>query len=122
MQELKIEHTADTPLINLNANGELSISGRSLPEDAFTCYAPVLKWLSDYVKSPATSTTLHFDLEYFNTASAKQIYKTVSLLADLAKKHKVIIKWHYDKGDKDMRSSGVRFAKLCGIPFELVEN
>jgi hypothetical protein len=122
MQELRLDRTEDTPLVHLNANGELNISGRSLPEDAFSYYEPVLKWLSDYLQSPAPSTILNFDLEYFNTASAKQIFKTVTLLAGLAKEKKVTVKWHYDKGDKDMRSSGERFSKLCNLPFELVEN
>jgi hypothetical protein len=122
MQELRIDKTEDTPQVHLNNNGELSISGRSLPEDAFSYYEPVLKWLSDYATSPAAITTIKFDLEYFNTASAKQIFKTVNLLANIAKQKKVTVKWHYDKGDKDMRSSGERFSKLCNMPFELVEN
>jgi len=122
MQELRIDKTEDTPLVHLNANGEINISGRSLPEDAFSYYEPVLKWLTDYIQSPGESTTATFNLEYFNTASAKQIFKTVTLLAGLAKQKKVIIRWHYDKGDKDMRSSGERFSKLCNVPFELVEN
>jgi hypothetical protein len=121
MQELKINRTEDTPQIELNSNGELSISGRSLPEDAFAYYEPVLQWLSNYVNSPATTTTLNLHFEYFNTASAKQIFKTITLLSQLAKEKRVSIKWHYDKGDKDMRSSGERFSKLCNLPFELVE-
>jgi hypothetical protein len=122
-QELKIERTNDTPNILFNkGNGILSIVGRSLPEDAFSFYAPILEWLSEYSKSPASETNLTVNLEYFNTASAKQVFKIISLIGMAAKQHKVIVKWHYDEGDKDMKASGERFSKLCGLPFEYLKN
>ena len=121
--ELKIERTNDTPTILFNKNnGSLSISGRSLPEDAFAFYKPILDWLSEYSKSPAPETQLSINLEYFNTASAKQVYKIATLVGEAGKKNKLVIKWHYDEGDKDMRASGERFSKLSGVPFELVKN
>jgi len=121
-EELKIAATEDTPNIEFEKNGNLHISGRSLPEDAFSFYVPVIDWLSAYVKSPGKATHFTFNLEYFNTASAKQIFKIAGLLSELAKNNKVSVKWHYDDGDKDMQSSGERFSKLTGIPFELVKN
>jgi hypothetical protein len=122
-QELKIERTNDTPNILFNkSNGILSIVGRSLPEDAFSFYAPILEWLSEYSKSPASETHLTVNLEYFNTASAKQVFKIISLMGMAAKQNKVIVKWHYDEGDKDMKASGERFSKLCGLPFEYLKN
>jgi hypothetical protein len=121
--ELKIESTEDTPLVIFDKNsGKLMLSGRSLPEDAFGFYIPVMEWLLEYSKSPAGQTSFTFNLEYFNTASAKQIYKIAGLLAALSKNNNVDIKWHYDDGDKDMYSSGERFSKLSGVAFELIKN
>jgi hypothetical protein len=121
--ELKINGTEDTPTIDFTkSSGSLSISGRSLPEDAFSFYEPVLNWLKEYSHSPAQETLAVINLEYFNTASAKQIFKMVNLLTEISKKAAVKIKWHYDDGDKDMYASGERFSKLSSMPFEFVKN
>jgi hypothetical protein len=121
-ENLKIAGTEDSPEIDLNSEkGEMIISGRSLPEDAFSFYAPVMDWLSSYTKAPKPESVFIFKLEYFNTASAKQIFKIVGLANDLSKNNKVNIKWYYDEGDRDMLSSGERFSKLTQLPFEYIQ-
>ncbi len=121
--ELNIKGTEDSPTILFNKiKGSLSISGRSLPEDAFSFYEPIFKWLNNYFNSPAPETTFTFDLEYFNTSSAKQIFKIVNTLNVQAKKNKISVIWRYDAGDKDMQGSGERFSKLSGMPIQLIQN
>ena len=120
--ELNIAATEDTPHIKFERKGLLNISGRSLPEDAFSFYSPVLEWLNAYIKSAPATTSVIFNLEYFNTASSKQIFKISTILSELSKSKTVTVKWHYDDGDKDMCDSGDRFSKLTGINFELVKN
>ena len=122
-EELKIESSSDTPTVSfLKKEGRLSIFGRSLPEDAFSFYNPIIEWLSHYIKSPAPETELSINLEYFNTASAKQIFKIITIIKEVADKNKLLVKWHYDEGDKDMKASGERFSKLCTVPFEFISN
>ncbi|MGZ3920542.1 MAG: DUF1987 domain-containing protein [Bacteroidia bacterium] len=122
-EDLKIEGTEDSPVIDLNREkGEILISGRSLPEDAFSFYAPVMQWLSEYSKAPKSESVFIFKLEYFNTASAKQIFKIIGMANDISKTNKVTIKWYYDDGDRDMLSSGERFSKLTQLPFEYIQN
>jgi hypothetical protein len=121
--EMRITATEDTPEVSLDAKaGTFKISGRSVPEDAFLFYNPVVEWLVEYSKAPLDKTEFHFNLEYFNTASAKQIFKISNVLCSISKNKPVNIKWHYDEGDKDMQASGERFSKLCGLPFELIQN
>jgi hypothetical protein len=122
MDELRIESTEDTPLVHFKTDGELLLKGRSLPEDAFSFYEPILSWLKSYSAKPASQTTIHIDLEYFNTASAKQVFKVITMLSEIGKSNKVAVRWHYDEGDKDMYASGERFSKLSSIPFEFVKN
>ena len=121
-EELIAESTIDRPAILFNLAGNLSLNGRSLPEDAFSFYQPVLEWLTNYAKSPASETTLTINLEYFNTASAKQIYKIISIISEIGKKCNAVINWHYDEGDRDMLASGERFSKLSGFPFKFEQN
>lgn len=121
--DIRISATEDTPEVLLDdKSGLFKISGRSLPEDAFWFYNPIIEWLNNYSQTPLAKTEFHFNLEYFNTASAKQVFKIANILSAISKHHTVVVKWHYDEGDKDMLASGERFSKLCNIPFELVKN
>ncbi|MGE0569373.1 MAG: DUF1987 domain-containing protein [Bacteroidia bacterium] len=122
-EELIITETEDTPYVELcQSNAVFKISGKSLPEDAFWFYNPIHEWLASYAKNPLQETIFNFNLEYYNTASAKQIFKIINLLSEISAKSKVEIRWHYDEGDKDMMSSGERFSRLCSTPIQLVKN
>ena len=119
---LDIKPTEDTPAVLLSkSTGTLSFSGKSLPENPFEYYKPVIEWISEYIKTPQSLTIAEFSLEYFNTASSKQIFKILTLLKELTSDHNLIVKWHYEKGDKDMMISGERFSKLCGIPIDIIQ-
>lgn len=81
MQELIIEQTPKTPLIDLNqVTGDLLFSGRSIPENATKVYEPVLNWVTEYVLQANPTTNLRLDLEYFNTASSIYLAKMLKIL------------------------------------------
>ncbi|MGQ9846042.1 MAG: DUF1987 domain-containing protein [Bacteroidales bacterium] len=112
----------DTPSVILDREqGLFEIAHRSLPENAIAFYEPVINWLNEYKKDPLPKTIFNFKLEYFNTASAKQLAKILLILQEIAQNHEVLIRWHYLKDDTDMHASGVRFSKLLKIPFEFIE-
>lgn len=122
MEALIIEKTGDTPGIILDpANGRFEISDRSLPENANGFYAPVFEWLEEYLENPDSKVEFIFSLEYFNTASAKQIAKVLLFLEKMTAKSDVTIRWRYRKEDTDMQSSGARYSKLLNVKFELEE-
>lgn len=122
MEALIIEKTGDTPTIILDpANNKFLISERSLPENANGFYAPVFKWFNTYSENPDANIVFIFKLEYFNTASAKQIAKILLTLEHLSNKSNVLIKWFYKKGDLDMMSSGLRYSKLLNVKFDIEE-
>jgi len=84
MEELKnlvIEKTTKTPRIELiHGSGEVSFSGKSLPENASRIYEPVLTWVTDYILNPKPVTNLRLNLEYFNTSSMLWISKIIKAL------------------------------------------
>ncbi len=122
MKPLHIEATQDTPKIEFNPlTGIFNITERSLPENAIEFYEPVLEWLKEYSEAPHNKTEVNFKLEYFNTASSKQIIKIILLLEKLAINNSVTIRWHYRKIDEDMESLGIRYARLIKVDFELIE-
>ena len=97
------------------------ISKISVPEDAYEFYNPIIQWLKEYAQSPLPKTVIDFDLEYVNSASAKQIIQLLLALEDINKNNKVVIKWYYEAIDEDMQLLGKRFKNLADIEFEFVE-
>ncbi len=120
MEKLILNPTEDTPKVVFDfENGIYRISGRSLPENAVAFYLPLIDWLKEFGNSSQTSMVFHFKLDYFNTASAKQITKLLLILQEIAESKNVLIKWHYYSEDYDIKSSGARFAKLIKAKIEL---
>jgi hypothetical protein len=84
LKNLFIEPTAKTPQIDLNCvNGELILSGRSIPENALDLYDKVLKWVHEYIADPRQITNLRLNLEYFNTSSSIWLAKIVKALSTI---------------------------------------
>lgn len=123
MKPLILEGTEDTPAVHLDAaTGTFSVTERSWPENAMEFYQPIIQWLEGYFEEPNAETVFEFQLEYFNTSSAKQIAKILLMLEKYSPKTHVTVRWHYEKGDIDMLTSGSRYAKLLNINYEFVEH
>jgi hypothetical protein len=122
MDSLIIQANGDiTPAVKLDrTKGIFEIAGWCHPEDAIAFYAPVFEWLKQYAANPNKEMVFHFNFQYYNTASAKQIFRLISLLEEIAKKSSTKIKWHHESDDTDMLISGERFSKMSTIPFEFI--
>ncbi|MEA2042455.1 MAG: SiaB family protein kinase [Bacteroidota bacterium] len=117
-----VQKESDTPEIILNADkGIFSFFGRSIPENAVSFYQPVIEWLNDYSESPLKNTDIHFNFDYFNTASAKQLAKIMLAIESISKHDSVTVKWHYNYGDTDMYADGMRYRELLDINIEMIE-
>ena len=119
---LNLKGTEDTPEVFFKKEtNQFLLSGRSLPEDAFLFYTPIITWMSDYVKDPNAYSELIISLEYFNSSSVKQILNLISLFEDIVKsKKEAKIIWCYSEGDDLMEIKGLEFKSMVmNIPFEL---
>lgn len=122
MHTLKFPAGDDTPGINFDPSANcFKISGRSYPEDAAAVYEPVLDWLQEYVKSPNLQTNLSVTLDYFNSATSKQLYKIFSLLEEINTPFKAWVTWCYHSNDRAMQESGTMFSSLVDLDFQLTE-
>jgi hypothetical protein len=119
MEPLIISEGESTPKIILDKEkNKFEISGISLPEDVFEFYAPVFKWIEEYVKKPNQKTELIIKFNYFNTSSSKIILEILNKLDELKKKgFDVTISWYYLEMDEDMLSTGKEFESMLTIPF-----
>ncbi len=122
MEPLDIQGTNDTPKVIFDPESEIfEISGRSLPEDVVSFYAPVLNWLEKYKESPIEYTEFVFRYIYFNTATSKLIQEILIKLEELFGAGKnVQVLWFYEEDDEDMFDSGEEFMDTIEVPFELI--
>ena len=122
MESFFVDATDDTPKVSLNGDtGIFLIAERSLPENAFEFYQPVIKWLNEYAENPKEETNVNFKLDYFTTSSAKQIIKIFLCLEEINSQSKVIVNWYYKKEDVDMYSIGLKYSKLVNVKFNILE-
>lgn len=118
MDNLEIQPTNDTPKVLCDVEGEIIMTGRSLPENPIKLYEPIFNWAQQYEKE---SIIINFKLEYFNTSSSKQIFNLIKIFVENPKVKDILVKWHYEEGDYDSKETGEHFSHLFKIPFEFIE-
>lgn len=108
MKNLKVNSTPKTPEVYFGAKeGDLVVTGISVPEDSLGFYNPLISWLKEYAKKPASTTNFTFKLAYVNTSSLQALYDILFLLDEMdGKASKVIVNWYYLKDDDDMKEVG----------------
>lgn len=121
MEPLIKDPTVDTPKVVLDAErGIFELAQMSLPEDAVDFYAPIIQWLVEYSQNPNEKTVFDMKLEYFNTASSKQLIQILLLLQGLKDKSEVTINWYYKEIDEDMQGLGEEYSQIINLPFNLI--
>ncbi len=122
MENINIEGNYSTPTVDFNAgNGELLISGRSIPEHANLFYGPLIDWVKEYVSSNPEKTTLNMKVDYVNSSSQKFLLELFEKLEPLHSGNKaVVIKWYYEDDDEEMKDSGEEFEESIEVPFEFI--
>ncbi|MFL5752653.1 MAG: DUF1987 domain-containing protein [Bacteroidia bacterium] len=117
------EQTAKTPLIEFDpGSGMFTLKGKSIPENTIAFYKPVFDWLYEYEASPAKTTTVNIQMDYFNTSSAKIFSDLFSYLEKLEdeKKSQVVVNWHYNDEDDDMLEAGEDYKSITKVAFHLM--
>jgi hypothetical protein len=130
MEKLIIESTLNSPRVILDPEeNQFEFSGESRPENVRNFYLPVLEWLDKYAseltgqgKSDRPShIQFQFNLEYFNSTSAKYIldvFKAINMLSDNGIEVKV--QWLYEEDDEDMLEVGQEMSRMSKLSFEYI--
>jgi hypothetical protein len=110
MENLIIEETKYTPKIELNANGNIAIAGKSYPENTFEFYAPVMKWLENYfAQEPTSKTVVNMEIVYFNSSSSKLFFDLFDLLDEAKATCNLEVNWIYDEDNESAKEAGEDF-------------
>jgi hypothetical protein len=123
MENINIAGTPKTPTIEFNAeSGVLLIKGRSIPENSIDFYKPLFDWIDAYALEAKENSTLHMQLEYFNTSSSKCILDIFKKLENIKNSGKdVTVNWHYEEDDEDMLEAGEDYDAIIDIDFKMIK-
>lgn len=123
MNPLIIDATNTTFQVNLDkTKGIFEISGRSRPENIVNFFEPIFEWLNEYSKEPNQETVINFNLEYFNSSTAKVLLRFLVKIEEMyASGQNIRVIWKARKNDEDMMETGEDFASLIKVPFDFVE-
>lgn len=122
MNRLLIHERNFLPYIHLDKEKNIfQIKGKSLPEDSQEFYIPVFEWFEEYFKNPNPETIVEFDLEYYNSTSARDVANIIKLLdKNYLKGYNISIIWYYNKKDEMMKENGEDFRLLFSIPIKII--
>ncbi|MBI9052727.1 MAG: DUF1987 domain-containing protein [Bacteroidales bacterium] len=103
MNNLSIQKTDSTPEIDFELNGDLKITGRSLPEDVHKFYDPLIEWVRNM---DAVDVKLELKLEYLNTSSTKKVLNLLIALDENISIKNIEVNWYYEFDDLEMEDLG----------------
>ncbi len=122
MEAIRLQGNDENPEVILDkAANEFKFTGKSLPEDVKEFYNPILDWIEAYAEEPNAETLVEFDMEYFNSASSKQLLDVLERFALISENEKgiVTVLWRFMEDDEDMEDAGDSYADIVEIPFKM---
>jgi hypothetical protein len=115
----QVEETRTTPMILID-QGVITIKGRSIPEDAFEFFEPVVEVCKNYVEKPAKHTVVKIHLDYINSGSKKYLTNILTVLeASYLDGNGYEISWIYDYDDEAMLDLGNDLKGIIKIPMSI---
>ena len=121
MEAINIKPTDVSPEVIFDpAKKKFSIAGWSRPESPSKFYAPVVKWIDDFGSEGLINATVDFNIEYFNTPSARVLREILDQLEKLFKKGiKITINWYYED-ESAKEEFEYEFAQGLSIPINFI--
>lgn len=123
MEDLFLKKTFNSPEIEFIAGtGELSMEGRSIPEDPGEFFERLIDWINDYFMNPASITELNIKLEYINSGSSKYMLELLRIMKiNHVNGKNVHVKWYFEEGDESIQELGQHYEQTIQLPFEHIE-
>lgn len=124
MENLKITGASDTfftPNVDFDAeSGKCTLSGESYLENTVEFYKQLHVWLNEFMGTK-NAIDFHFSLTYFNTSSSKALLQLMNLLKTYQDTGAaVIVTWHYNPDDEDMKEEAEDYELDSGLDLKIV--
>jgi len=116
-----VKETRTTPFIQID-KGEIIITGRSIPDDAFEFFEPVLDASKKYVENPARHTVINIHLDYVNSGSKKYLTNILTVFEkNYLEGNGYEVNWSYDEDDEAMLDLGHDLKSIIKIPLTIIK-
>lgn len=118
---LNIHSSEDTPEVHFNIDaGEFLIKGRSLPENAFNFYSPIIEFVKSHKLAKGIRNILTIHLDYFNSSSGRFLFELLTILENSEySKESLVIKWVVEADDELMIEKGEELQSMLDLNFEI---
>jgi hypothetical protein len=118
---LYIPKTDETPEVNFNLSEQvLSMKGRSLPENAFAFYEPIILWIKEMSKSKIEPLNFEIQLDYFNSSSGRFLFEIFTIIEQSPSvKNAITVRWVCESDDDLMIEKGEELRDLLDLNFSL---
>jgi hypothetical protein len=103
MEAIFIPPESHSPNIEFYPSGKMLIEGRSMPENVFALFNPLLIFATEIATEKVD---LDINLEYFNTSTSKKILELLQTLDENEKIKELNVSWHYESDDEDSYEMG----------------
>jgi hypothetical protein len=114
MRALTIEGTDYTPKVQFTSDGQMTLTGKSLPEDTAKFYEPLLLWANECDSEKMCITVR---LDYMNSSSAQQISKLLICVKDNSNIKDIEVEWYYEASDEDSLDFGKELEYMTDFKF-----
>lgn len=111
-----VKETVDSPLVEFDPeNGKLHIKGKSLLENTYEFYAPLLEAVNRFVNSETTPLKVKIQYDYLNSSTSRYFMELLMILENSDAEHEIM--WYYEYGDDVIEEKGYQFKSLVEINF-----
>ena len=120
---LLIAPTPTTPQIKFDPmQGRLEINGRSISDNSFKFYKPLLDSIDKYIVKPVSPTIIDIRFDYMNTVSLKCILDMLKRMEGLPQRGvKVMVNWHYTGEDDFMKQAGMDYKAILKLDINILK-
>jgi hypothetical protein len=114
-----------SPGVDFNfSENHLAMRGEAYPEDAAAFFGPLIKAVASHCEAiRGQELRVAFQLDYFNTSSAKALMNLIQVLENAGRAGTLVeVRWYYQSDDDVMREFGEDFSTELGhVDFHLIE-
>lgn len=119
--DLHMAATEETPEVFLTCKAMgCYLKGRSLPENAFEFYRPIIAWIKAYVDVSKKGLDLTLSFDYLNSSSSRFLFEMLHAMAQSEARDSYHIKWQVDPDDELMQEKGEELQRLLKLKIEII--
>ncbi len=111
-----------TPNVSFSKHsGICEISGESFLENTIEFYQPLLNWLKVYTSEIKQPLAFIIKLTYYNTSTSRCLLDILNILKEYEENDgEVVVNWHYDESDLDMKEDIEDYMLDTGLKINLI--